>query len=120
APKTGWTSASWLSRVDQAGQPDLDLLLNEMLSLAAPGRDNATLLRPLASKLRADTVNGVPVTVFEIRKPAERSVVPGYGKLRYWVDSTGLIRRLEVRMRKGAYGYLTFTPGVVPKLPTPK
>ena len=120
APKTGWTSASWLSRVDQAGQPDLDLLLNEMLSLAAPGRDNATLLRPLASKLRADNVNGVPVTVFEIRKPAERSVVPGYGKLRYWVDSTGLIRRLEVRMRNGAYGYLTFTPDAVPKLPTPK
>jgi hypothetical protein len=120
APKTGWTSASWVSRVDEAGQPDLDLLLNEMLSLAAPGRDSATLLRPLASKLRADRVNGVPVTVFEIRKPAERSVVPGYGKLRYWVDSTGLIRRLEVRMRNGAYGYLTSTPGAVPKLPAPK
>jgi hypothetical protein len=119
APSGGWKRVSWVSRIDSGGQPDFDLILDEMLALAAPRSDNPAELKVYASRLRTDTVDGTPVTVYEIRQAAEANVPPGYGRLRYWVDSTGLIRRLELRCRTGAYAYLTFTPGAVPPLPNP-
>jgi hypothetical protein len=39
--------------------------------------------------------------------------------MRYWVDRDGTLRRLEVRTRSGAYGYLDVVPGPVPTLPRP-
>jgi hypothetical protein len=90
-----------------------------VLALWSRTRDAAGDLRSISSRLRSDDVDGTPVTVFEIRKPAEGKVSPGRGRLRYWVDAHGLLRRLEVRTRSGAYAYLTLTPGDVPALPNP-
>lgn len=119
APTTGWKRVTWASREDAYGEPDFDLILNEMLALWAPAKDDPAALLQNSSRLRSDSVGGVPVTVFEIRKPAERGVIPGRGRLRYWVDAHGLLRRLEIRTRTGAWAYLTFTPGAFPRLPDP-
>ncbi len=119
APDTGWKRVTWASRQDAYGEPDFDLLLNEMLALWAPSRDDASDLKKISTRLRTDSVDGIAVTVFEVRKPAESHVTPGDGRLRYWVDADGLLRRLELRTRTGAWGYLTFTPGDFPNLPNP-
>jgi hypothetical protein len=118
-PTTGWKRSSWASRQDAYGQPDLDFMLSEMLSLAAPATDDPAQLKAAGSRLRSDTVDGVHVTVFEVRKVGERGAEPGTGRLRYWVDATGLLRRLEIRTRTGAFAYLTFTPSDFPTLPNP-
>jgi hypothetical protein len=39
--------------------------------------------------------------------------------LRYWVDGTDKLRRLDLRTRGGAYAYITINPAPVPKLPNP-
>jgi len=46
-------------------------------------------------------------------------VAPGSGRLRYWLDGDGLLRRIEVRTREGAFGWLDVTPAWVPVLPDP-
>jgi hypothetical protein len=118
-PTSGWHRFTWQSRVDQGGAPDFDLILNEMLAMSSPKADDPAALKKSAARLRSDTVDGTPVTVFEIRQPSEVNVPRGYGRLRYWVDAHGLLRRLELRTRTGAYAYLTFTPGPTPTLPNP-
>ncbi len=116
----GWKRATWASFTDQYGEPDLELMLNEVIALSSAATvDKASTIKKYGSKLRTDTVNGVPVTVFEIRQPSEASLAPGNGRLRFWVDSSGLLRRLELRTRTGAFGYLTITPAHVPTLPDP-
>ena len=37
--------------------------------------------------------------------------------MRYWVDRSGLLRRLELRTRTGAFAQLDLVPGPVPDLP---
>jgi hypothetical protein len=118
-PKRGWKRTSWSKLEDTYGLPDLDLLANELLALTSPVADNATLLKPAAARLRSDTVDGVPVTVYEIRQPSEAATAMGAGRLRFWVDQHGLLRRLELRTRSGAYAYTTITRGHVPALPDP-
>jgi hypothetical protein len=117
--RSGWKRTSWGKLEDAYGLPDLDLLANEMLALTAIRPDDATQLKPVAARLRADNVDGTPVTVYEIRQPAEAKVPMGQGRLRFWVDRTGLLRRLELRTRTGAYAYVTITAGHVPTLPDP-
>lgn len=117
-PTDGWTRTAWSDRGDAGGAPDLDILLVRAVSLSAGGWDDPTGFLRSASWLRTDTVGGVPVTVFEIRQPTERAT-PGTARLRYWVDATGMLRRLEVRTRAGAFGYLDLVPGPVPTLPDP-
>ena len=50
---------------------------------------------------------------------AEAGTAPGQGLLRYWVDGSGTLRRVELRTGYGAYGYLDVTPGHVPPLTRP-
>jgi hypothetical protein len=116
-PTTGWRRTTWASYADRYGEPDLELILDELLTLSATTADDPAALKPVASRLRSDSVDGVPVTVFEIRQASEATVPPGYGRFRFWVDAHGLLRRLELRTRTGAYGYVTITPGSVPALP---
>ena len=59
------------------------------------------------------------VSVFEIRLNSEPDAAPGARRLRYWVDSTGALRRIEVRTRQGAFGWLDISPARVPALPHP-
>lgn len=117
--KDGWHRDSWASREDAYGETDLDAILNELLALSAPVIDSPAALKPVASRLRSDTVGGVPVTVYEIRKPSEGGIKPGLGRLRYWVAASGQLLRLELRTRNGAYGYVTIDPGPTPALPDP-
>jgi hypothetical protein len=112
-----WTYADWSRRMDSRGAPDLDLLLGELTALGAEARGDAARLRGRSSWLRADEVGGVPVTVFEILKPAERGIQRGQARLRYWVDRQGGLRRLEVRTRAGGFTQLDVTPGDAPALP---
>ena len=50
APTTGWKRVTWASRDDAYGEPDFDLLLNEMLALWSPAQDDpAALLHELVA-----------------------------------------------------------------------
>lgn len=113
-PRGGWQLVTWAQH-DRQGASDLDILLGAALS--GPG-DTATL-RSRASWLRTDTVAGVPVTVYEIRSAADADAAPGQGLLRFWVDGSGALRRVEVRTGDSGYGYLDLTPGPVPALSRP-
>ena len=111
APRSGWRFAPWQSRRDTRGAFDLDLLVNQALAaggraFAAPGR---------AVWLRSDMVGKTRVTVYEVPDVAERAE-PGRARLRYWVDASGGLRRLELRTRTGAFAQLTITPGAPPSL----
>jgi hypothetical protein len=117
-PLAGWTRADWVERAEGGGASDLDLLLSEALGTVATGRDDPDVLRATARWLRADRVAGTPVGVYELPRPSERRLGPGHAKLRYWVDGTGALRRLEVHGRSGGFGRLDLTPGrSVPYIP---
>lgn len=112
-----WRFASWEERGDTMGGFDLDLLLGEALALSGLSRDDTNALRRTAVWLRADKVAaGDPVAVYEIPKPVEKGVPRGGARLRYWVDEAGVLRRLELRTRNGAFGWLDLDPGEVPTL----
>lgn len=112
---TGWVVTPWRHRGDELGAFDLDLLVGEALAAGRPGHDDPGELRASAVWLRADTVGGRRVSVFEMPKPAEADEPPGRARLRYWVDRTGLLRRLELRTRTGAFAHLDLRPGPVPR-----
>ncbi|MEH1129493.1 hypothetical protein [Micromonospora sp. CPCC 206061] len=114
--KTGWELIPWVRRGDALGGLDLDMLVNEALAVSSSGRDDAKKLRKVARWLRADTLDGTPVTVYEISKVADVGGARGQATIRYWVDKSGGLRRLELRTRIGAYGQLDIKPGRVPKL----
>lgn len=114
APRGGWQHTTWEKRGDAGGASDLDLLVSELLAAGGSGSvDSGT-----AIWLRADVLGGVPVTVYELPKPTERGTPPGLARMRYWVDDSGVLRRLEVRTRIGAFAQLDVHPGTVPALPT--
>lgn len=107
-PAGAWLRIRW----EQRASSDFDLLLDNALALSDPAWDDADLLRRTARWLRADRLHGVPVAVYEIPPPA------GDSRLRYWVDASGALRRLEVRTRFGAFGQLDVGIGnPVPTLP---
>ncbi|MFI6757709.1 hypothetical protein ACIBF5_01000 [Micromonospora sp. NPDC050417] len=112
-----WSYLSWQRRTDALGAPDLDLLLNEALAIGGAGLGSAARLRESANWLRQESLDGRPVAVFEVPKEAEASVGRGQARMRYWVDRTGLLRRLELRTRIGAFAQLDLAPGRVPELP---
>ncbi|GLH97079.1 hypothetical protein [Phytohabitans aurantiacus] len=114
--KKGWEFIPWARRGDALGGLDLDMLVNEALAVSSSGRDDAKKLRKVARWLRADTLDGAPVTVYEIPKVADVGGARGQATIRYWVDGSGGLRRLELRTRIGAYGQLDIKPGRVPKL----
>jgi hypothetical protein len=118
-PADGWRYSSWGSRGDAGGATDLDILLSQAVTVTGTRADPAEDLRTHASFLRTDRIAGVAVTVIEMRQATEAGVVPGQGRLRYWLDRQGLLRRIEVRTRQGGYGWLDITPASVPALPAP-
>lgn len=113
----GWERSAWEQRGDDQGGWDLDLLLNEVLALSDGSRDDAGALRENAIHLRADTLAGAPVSVYEIPRSIESRVEPGGARMRYWVDDeSGVLVRLEIRTRSGGFGQLDLDPGPVPAL----
>jgi hypothetical protein len=115
----GWQRSPWEGRGDDQGGYDLDLLLNEALSLGSGNRHDPGQLRDTAAWLRADSLAGAAVSVYEIPRQVElaSAVAPGDARLRYWVDEqTGLLRRLEIRTRTGGFGWLDLHPGPLPSL----
>jgi hypothetical protein len=118
-PAGGWRMTTWAQH-DTEGSSDLDVLLGAALAATGPAAGDPAPLRKRASWLREDTLAGVPVTVFEIRGLAETGTAPGDGLLRYWVDRSGLLRRIEVRTGDRAYGYLDVSAGPVPALSPPR
>jgi hypothetical protein len=111
-----WDFAPWTLRRDALGGYDPDILLNEALSLGQRRGVDVRELRDAAAWLRADSIDGVPVTVYEIRQSPERGVPRGQARLRYWIDGSGVLRRLELRTRIGAFAHLDVDPGDVPYL----
>ncbi|SNT62193.1 hypothetical protein SAMN05421812_1148 [Asanoa hainanensis] len=119
APDGGWTFQTWAQRTDARGGLDIDLLLGEALAVAAPTQDSADYFADHASFLRKDTVDGVTVTVFEIAKPAEQgNIGRGQARMRYWLDKTGAVKRVEARTRAGTFGQIDIEDATVPTLPT--
>jgi hypothetical protein len=118
APKGKWESVSWASLNGSPNATDLDFLLYEALSLAANQVDDPTHIRGNARWLRADTLGGVPVGVFELPTVYEKNVPPGLSRMRYWIDDSSVLRRLEIRTATGAMAQLDLDPGTrPPKLP---
>lgn len=113
-PRDGaWTYRPWGER---AGGTDLDLLVSELLWLARTDRDDVAAVRAAASWLRADALAGARVTVFEVVRPGERKSGVRDSRLRYWVDTTGALRRLEVRTTVGTFARVDLNPGDVPAI----
>ncbi|MEH1099385.1 hypothetical protein V6V16_09455, partial [Micromonospora sp. CPCC 205561] len=82
---------------------ELGPMLDATLRAAGPtGRRGAAL------RVRGDTLAGRAVDVVELRAPG--------GPLRYWVDRSGELRRVELRTRAGAWAQLDLTPATVPRL----
>ncbi|GAB7047272.1 hypothetical protein [Catenuloplanes indicus] len=118
APRGEWTSTPWSERSDEMGGFDLDLLLTEAMALGGPGRGKPAAIRDSARHLRDDTVNGEAVGVFEIPKAAEGDVAPGYARMRYWIGTDGVLRRVELLTRAAGYAQLDLTPDEnIPALP---
>jgi hypothetical protein len=113
----GWTYRDWRQRSDGLGGLDVDLLVNEALSAGSSGWYDRSTLRASAVWLRGDVIAGRKVTVFEIPKAPEAGTARGQARLRYWVDGSGLLRRLELRTRTGAFAQLNLEPGPVPYVP---
>ncbi|MEU4567365.1 hypothetical protein [Micromonospora sp. NPDC023956] len=88
----------------RTGSGELDLLVGAALraALEAPDPHRATWLR-------RDSADKRPVDVVE---------VPGEGApLRYWLDRTGVLRRLELRTGAGAWAQIDLVQAPVPRLP---
>jgi hypothetical protein len=90
---------------------------------ADPTRDDLAVLLDLtlqagtappagtARRIRGDSIADRGVDVVEVR--TARTV------LRYWIDRSGLLRRLELRTRPGTWAQLDLRPGPVPRLDGP-
>jgi hypothetical protein len=117
-PTDDWRASSWSARGDGLGATDLDILLTQAVTVTST-RSEPDSLRAHASALRTDRIGPVPVLIVEVLQASEAGVPAGQGRLRYWLDSSGLLRRVELRTRQGGFGWLDITPGTVPPLPRP-
>ncbi|WP_233257736.1 hypothetical protein, partial [Micromonospora sp. S4605] len=93
-------------RAGPARADDLDLLVDAALRAGGSAGQ-----RGQAVRVRGDSLDGRTVDVVELR--ASRAL------LRYWIDRSGLLRRLELRTRPGAWAQLDLTPGSVPRWTAP-
>ncbi|MEH1168819.1 hypothetical protein V6V47_25875 [Micromonospora sp. CPCC 205539] len=87
----------------RSGADDLSLLLNTAVTL-----DGATGQSGAPVRIREDVAGGRVVDVIEL--PA------GISSVRYWIDRSGSLRRLELRTGPGAWAQLDLTPAAVPRL----
>ncbi|MET8232552.1 hypothetical protein ABZS77_17970 [Micromonospora sp. NPDC005298] len=97
-PAGPWRSA-------RPGTDDLSVLAGAAL---AAGTD---VQRAAALWLREDVADGRTVDVVELSATL--------GRLRYWIDRDGSLRRLELRTSAGMWAQLDLSPGVMPRLPPP-
>ncbi|MFI9641596.1 hypothetical protein ACIG87_16270 [Micromonospora sp. NPDC051925] len=95
------------------GQPTdgLDVLVDAALRAGGPAPASSTAIR-----VRGDRRAGRPVDVFEVRHQGQR--------LRYWLDRSSFLHRLELRTPGGLWAQLDLSPGplpagVVPPRPKP-
>lgn len=100
-PRTGHT---W--RRAEPGADDVDRLLAAALRVADPGASPRS-----ATRIRGDRLADRAVDVVEVD--------PGDGRVRYWIDRGGQLRRLELRTRLGTYARLDLAPGPPPAMPPP-
>ncbi|MCP2328064.1 hypothetical protein HDA40_006571 [Hamadaea flava] len=101
APRGKWERRSWNDLGVRVPATELDVLLHEALSVGLSGRDDPKELAKSAYRLRLDELKGRPVAVFEIHTAADAASPPGAALMRYWVDPTGVVRRLEIRTPLG-------------------
>ncbi|QKW15497.1 hypothetical protein [Verrucosispora sp. NA02020] len=98
-PTTGWRTGPHRTSA-------LDPLVSAALRAArGTGPQGST------RRIRGDSHRGVPVDVVEVETAR--------GPTRYWVDRTGLLRRLETRTPAGAWAQLDLTTGRTPRLTPP-
>ncbi|MEV7327066.1 hypothetical protein [Micromonospora sp. NPDC093244] len=94
-------------RFDRTGTDDLSVLAGAAL---AAGTD---VRRGPAQRVREDVADGRTVDVIELGT--------GPGRLRYWIDRDGSLRRLELHTSAGMWAQLDLSPGVMPRLgPAPR
>ncbi|MET8359619.1 hypothetical protein [Micromonospora sp. NPDC005171] len=94
-PAGGW-------RVSRPGRDDLSVLVEAAVTAGSVGHRGA------AVRVREDVAAGRSVDVIESG--------PADGRLRYWIDRDGLLRRLELQTDAGAWAHLDLHPAVVPRL----
>ncbi len=119
APRGGWEKATWSELSGTAELTDLDMLVYEALAMGANQLDDVKRIKAGARRLRVDVLNGVPVGVFELPGAVEQQITaPGQARLRYWLDNSGVLRRLEIRTATGGLAQLDLELGVkLPGLP---
>ncbi|GAA2717165.1 hypothetical protein GCM10010429_39980 [Micromonospora olivasterospora] len=83
---------------------DVDALLAAALRAGEAAASPAS-----ASRVRGDRAAGRTVDVVEVNTRQ--------GRVRYWIDRDGVLRRLELRTRLGTYAQLDLDPGRTPALP---
>lgn len=114
APKGGWERSTW----EELELTDFDIILFEVLSAAFNQRDDVKRIKSMARRLRVDVLNGVPMGVFELPNNVEQQWAPGSARVRYWLDNSGVLGRLEVRTQTGGFAQLDLALGAtVPALP---
>lgn len=113
APPRPPIDESWTTSALSAQQSRLHAVLAIVLTLGADRPDNALLLRQTDARwLREDVLgtDAAPVPVTVIAGPTADVVydpvsgLPDDGSaatLRYWIDATGILHRLEVRLGNG-------------------
>ncbi|MEH1031655.1 hypothetical protein V6W11_28295 [Micromonospora profundi] len=99
APAGAWRHA-------RSAGDDLDLLVDAAVAAAGPVRQRAAAVR-----IREDVADGRIVDVVELRTTA--------GRLRYWVERDGSLRRVELLTGSSAWAQLDLNPAVVPRLGAP-
>jgi hypothetical protein len=113
APKGNWEKAQWAELSGSVNLTDLDLLIYEALGAGVNKLDDAARIKEGAQRLRFDAINGVAMGVFELE-----NVPSGQARLRYWLDNTGVLRRLEIWTATGGLAQLDLTYGAaLPNLP---
>ncbi|MDI1465430.1 hypothetical protein QEZ54_31125 [Catellatospora sp. KI3] len=106
APKGDWDRALWADLGTKAEITDLDYLIHEAMSLASGAPDEAAHIRSHGRRLRVDVLRGVPVGVFELPTAVEVNVPAGQARMRYWIDNSGVLQRLELRTATGGFAQL--------------
>ncbi|GIJ27623.1 hypothetical protein Vqi01_27850 [Micromonospora qiuiae] len=99
-PRAGWRTGPHRS---EALAPLLDAALRVARGSGPPGG---------VRRIRGDKLAGSVVDVMEAGTARDR--------VRYWVGRDGLLRRLELPTRGGAWAQLDLTPGRVPRLTAPR
>ncbi|MGX4653171.1 hypothetical protein ACWCHM_05735 [Micromonospora sp. SCSIO 07396] len=93
------TGAGW--RLAARPADELDTLVEAAVRAATSSRDTTTTVH-----VRSDRQADRPVDVFEVRRQGQR--------LRYWLDRSGFLHRLELRTTGGLWAQLELTPGPLP------